>query len=366
MEWKESEDARYSELLTSTPVDTPVNSEDDATNQRTGASPEGEGLSAVASPGLRWREAYCLLVWVTHNVDSVSALDAKVPDYVGTEVIARDICTYWVGAPANTFTIELLSDTEFLLFEGPWSGLGITWENGIAYTRILHDIPDWGGMDVTMVASQCTMKQSRIDLANTREYCQAHILGWLAAVEGKAWSLAVKNTKTAIPQGRGQGYTRRADHYFAQKVVGPCPGTYPACTKACNPRRLPLPQEPSEFRDWRVPVLPPQDTPLLLWRHLITTLTIPNAVIPRIETRNTGNRSIMTSKKVARPMLLFWESTKEGALTYADWKGEVEEYITKGYSGQKIKDATFTPWKAKLRGTTRLVTRRVTWSLRKS
>ena len=133
MERKESEDAQYSELLTTTPVDTPVKSEDDATNQRTGASLEGEGLSAAASPGLCRREAYCLLVQVTRNVDLVCALDAKVPNYVWTEVIARDICTYRVGAPANTFTIELLSDTEFLLFEGPRSGQGITWENAIAY-----------------------------------------------------------------------------------------------------------------------------------------------------------------------------------------------------------------------------------------
>ena len=62
MEQKESEDAQYSELLTTTPVDMPVKSEDDATDQRTGASLEGEGLSAAASPGLHQREAYCLLV----------------------------------------------------------------------------------------------------------------------------------------------------------------------------------------------------------------------------------------------------------------------------------------------------------------
>ena len=79
---------------------------------------------------------------VTHNVDSVSALDAKVPNYVWTEAIARDICVYRVGAPANAFTIELLCDTEFLLFEGPQSGPGITWENAIKYIRDLHEIRD--------------------------------------------------------------------------------------------------------------------------------------------------------------------------------------------------------------------------------
>ena len=44
---------------------------------------------------------------------------------------------------------------------------------------------------------------------------------------------------------------------------------------------------------------------------------------------------------------LFWESTKEGALTYVDWRLEVEEYIMKGYSGSKIKDAMFTSLEGK-------------------
>ena len=241
MEWKETEDAWYSELLTTTPVDTPVTSEDNTIDLRTRAFPEGEGSSTVASPGLCRREAYCLLVRVTCNVDSVSALDVKVPDYVWTEVIAQDICTHWVGAPANTFTVELLSDTEFLLFEGPRSRPGITWENAIAYIRVLHDIPDWGCTEVAVVASQCTMKQSQIDLANTREYHRDYILPKFAAVEGKAQSLALENTKTLTPQGRGQGYTRRANRYLAQKVAGGAgPRTYPAHAKVCHPRRLPL------------------------------------------------------------------------------------------------------------------------------
>ena len=141
----------------------------------------------------------------------MSALDVKVPDYVWNEVITRDICTYWVGAPTGTFTIELLSDMEFLLFQGPWSGPGMNWENTIPYTWILHDCHDWVGMEVTMVASQCTMKQSKIDLANTRDYCQARILGWLAAIEGRAQNLAIENAKASVPQARGWGHTRRAD-----------------------------------------------------------------------------------------------------------------------------------------------------------
>ena len=201
-------------------MNTSVKTEDDATEKGTRASPDGEGSPATVSQWMHQREVYCLLVWVTHNVDSGSALDAKVPDYVWTEVIAQDICTYQVGALPGTFIVELLSDMEFLLFQGPRSGPGMAWENTIHYIHTLHDIHDWGGTEVTMVAGQRTMKQSRIDLANTCEYRWAHVLGRLAAVEGWAWTLALDNTRPPSPQGRGWGYTQRADCYYAQKAVG--------------------------------------------------------------------------------------------------------------------------------------------------
>ena len=152
-------------------------------------------------------------------MDSVSTLDAKVPDYVWTEVIAQDICTFWIGAPSGTFIVELLSDMEFLLFQGPQSGPGIAWEDTIPYIRALHDIRDWGGTEVTMVVAQRTMRQSRIDLANTPEYRRVCVLRCLATVEGWAWTLALEGPRPVSPQGRGQGYTQRADCYYVQKAV---------------------------------------------------------------------------------------------------------------------------------------------------
>ena len=217
MEQKETDDARYLELLT--PTGTPVKMEDDTT-KGTRASPESEKSPATGPQGMHRSEAYCLLVRAARNVDSVSALDVKVPDYVWMEAIASDICAYRIGALLNTFVVELLSDTEFLLFQGPRSGPGMAWEDTILYIRTLHDIQDSGGMEVTVIAGQRTMRQSRIDLANTRNYRRARILGCLTAVENRAKSLALDSSRPVSPQGQGQGYTRRADRYYAQKVVG--------------------------------------------------------------------------------------------------------------------------------------------------
>ena len=44
-------------------------------------------------------------------------------------------------------------------------------------------------------------------------------------------------------------------------------------------------------------------------------------------------------KKSKVVLSMFWDSKKEGALEYADWRAEVEEYIKKGYKDNKIKDA---------------------------
>ena len=130
----------------------------------------------------------------------------------------------------------------------------------------------------------------------------------VAAVKGKAWSLAIEGTKTPIPQGRGRGYTRRADHYFVQKAVGgpaqePTLHALRPATRKITTLPGSLPSSSMRVRDRRVPVLTPEGTPLLLRRHLIMIPIIPNAVILRIGNGNAGNRSIMTGGKVARPML---------------------------------------------------------------
>ena len=69
MEQKQSDDAWYSELLI--PTEMPVKSEDDTIEKGTRVSPDGGVSPATVSQGIHWKEAYCLLVQVTHNVDSV-------------------------------------------------------------------------------------------------------------------------------------------------------------------------------------------------------------------------------------------------------------------------------------------------------
>ena len=92
-----------------------------------------------------------------------------------------------------------------------------------------------------MVVAQHTMRQSQIDLANTHEYRQARVLGRLATVEGQAGTEALESPRPMSPQGRGRGYTRRADRYYAQKAVGALAVELTLNTmRLVTPGRLPL------------------------------------------------------------------------------------------------------------------------------
>ena len=195
MEQEPTDDARAAELL-STPT-RPVKSEEEGGSSL--ESPTPTKSSGCKVQGLSSRETYCLLVWVTHNVETVSALNAAVSTHLWNELIARDICTYWTDHQPSTFAVELLSDMEFLLFKGPWSGWGMTWEDTITYIRHLHGVFSWEGTEVNLVSGSCTMKQAKIDLANTRDYRQAQFLATIANGNAEGHLKAMASDKSVSP-----------------------------------------------------------------------------------------------------------------------------------------------------------------------
>ena len=217
-----------------------------------------------------------------------------------------------------------------------------------------------------MVVAQCTMRQSQIDLANTSEYRWARVLGWLATVEGRAWTLALESSRPVSPQGRGRGYTRRADCYYAQKAVG-APATEPTLN-AMRPATLEdyySAREPSEFEYESEGSEGPGTDSTEYYSMATTTSYHDMDNTQRSDTKNrdrkcrrqkhrdrwehkSTNARKQRDHKNGRVVLpLFRESTKEGALTYTDWRLEVEEYITKKYPRPKIKKVMFTSLEGK-------------------
>ena len=223
-----------------------------------------------------------------------------------------------------------------------------------------------GGTEVTVIAGQRTMKQSRIDLANTRDYRRTRILGRLTAVENWAKSLALDAPRLVLPQGWGRGYTQRADHYYAQKAVG-APTLEPTLN-AARPATLEdyhSAWEPSEFE---YESEGSEGTGTDSRGYSSTATATSHHDTDGTQHSNTKNHGWRCQKQKHRDrqehrkmnawkqqdhrngrvvLPLFRESTKEGALTYTDWRLEVEEYIAKKYPRPKIKEAMFTSLEGK-------------------
>ena len=111
-------------------------------DSKPGAPEKGrQSASARSTPtvpdGIRARERYCVLVRVTRDALGLSERDIRIPSHLWEELIAKDICESRIGCPPDTFKVQLLSDTEFLLWKVPTSGPVLSWEEATAVIRLV-------------------------------------------------------------------------------------------------------------------------------------------------------------------------------------------------------------------------------------
>ena len=99
---------------------------DDAT---TADPPKEQAGSPVRSPTLLdetpRRESYCLYVRALRDSDGVLEQDRKVLEYCWNASTSKDICEAQTRVLPGTFSVDLLSDTEFLVYKLPKMGRGI-------------------------------------------------------------------------------------------------------------------------------------------------------------------------------------------------------------------------------------------------
>ena len=125
---------------------------------------------SVPADGIRYREAYCLLVRVVKDALGLSERDIQVPTHAWDENIAVDICKSRIGCPPGTYKVQLLSDTEFLLRKRPTSGPEMNWQDANAVIRLIHGEFLWCGVPITLVAGHCTKKEAKYNLDATFTY----------------------------------------------------------------------------------------------------------------------------------------------------------------------------------------------------
>ena len=197
------------------------------------------------------RESYCLYVRVLRDSDAILEQDRKVPEYCWNASISKDICEAWTGVVPGMFSVDLLSDTEFLVYGLPKTGCGMSNHESVRQADLIAGSYLWAGSPADVFVTQRTMQQARRDKARTPEYCRRITVEWLAAAQVRLQDLdlvAQKHKEHALNLvGRGRGMICQADKYLAQqhgrepeRVPGPAPTLPIFPDRAATPDKLSL------------------------------------------------------------------------------------------------------------------------------
>ena len=300
-----------------------------------------------------------------------------MPQYCWNAGISKDICEAWTGVVPGTFSVDLLSDTEFLVYSVPKTTRGMSDREARCYADLITGSYLWAGSPATVFVTKRTTQEARRDKVKTREYRREITIQRLAAAQVRLKDLEMvtkkREERVANPVARGRGMIRRADKYLAQphgKVQERIPGNVPILP-ACPDRAATLDdyhsgRQPSESEYYTEETDPEEDrddvdgddddvsvgsdTAFKSSGHDMdgtnrtTTANRTQRLNQRKHKESLGRRPTNARKEGERQkgkvvLSLFRDSRKEGALTYTDWRHEVEEYIWKEYDDNRIKDA---------------------------
>ena len=217
-------------------------------------SPTGPCISPDEHP--RW-ESNCLYVRVLRDSDAILEQDRKVPEYCWNAGISKDICEAQTGVVPGTFSMDLLSDTEFLVYRIPKMTRGMSDHEARCYADLIMGSYLWAGSLATVFVTKWTTQEARRDKVKTKEYHQRISVQWLATAQTRLKDLEIVTQKcqerAANPVGRGRGMICRADKYLAQrhgKEPEWIPGTVPVLPafpdQAATPDDYHSAREPSE------------------------------------------------------------------------------------------------------------------------
>ena len=187
--------------------------------------PRGKAGGPVGSPtspgeNPRWKSC-CLYIRVLRDSDVVLEQDLKVLDYCWNAGICKDICEARTRVLLGTFSVDLLSDTEFLVYKLPKMGRGMSEMESALFADFIGGSYLWAGVPADVFVTPRTIQQVRRDKTKTHEYCRRITVERLATVQAQLrdLDLAARKQKELRenPVGHGRGMIRRADKYLAQQ-----------------------------------------------------------------------------------------------------------------------------------------------------
>ena len=130
-------------------------------------SPVGSLTSLGETPR---QESYCLYIRVLRDSDVVLEQDRKVLDYCWNASISKDICEARTRVLPGTFSMDLLSDTEFLVYKLPKTGQGMSEAESMLFVDFIAGSYLWASVPADVFVTSRTTQQARRDKAKTREH----------------------------------------------------------------------------------------------------------------------------------------------------------------------------------------------------
>ena len=202
----------------------------DLPRERAG-SPTGSCVSPDEHPR---QESNCLYIKVLRDSDAILEQDRKVPEYCWNASISKDICEAWTGVVQGTFSVDLLSDTEFLVYHIPKTTRGMSDREARCYADLIMGSYLWAGSPATVFVTKQTTQEAGRDKIKTREYRRKITVRQLATTQARLKDLEMVTQKCQERAtnlvARGRGMIHRADKYLAQrhgKEPERIPGTVP-------------------------------------------------------------------------------------------------------------------------------------------
>ena len=129
------------------------------------------------------QESCCLYIRVLRDSDIILEQDHKVPDYCWNTGICKDICEAQTRVLPGTFSVDLLSDMEFLVYKLPKTGRGMSERELALFTDLSAGSYLWAGVPADIFVTPPTTQQARRDKVKTREYRRRITVEQLAATD---------------------------------------------------------------------------------------------------------------------------------------------------------------------------------------
>ena len=111
--------------------------------------------------------------------------DRKMPDFCWNAGICKDICEARTRVLPGTFSVDLLSDTEFLMYKLPKTGRGMSDTELALFADLIMGSYLWAGVPADIFVTLPTIQQARRDKAKMREYRRRITVERLAAAQAR-------------------------------------------------------------------------------------------------------------------------------------------------------------------------------------